>query len=286
MISYVTVNDSDDAVYENVARREDVLNIAVDGHYMIGAVLDDGESVGCIGFTVDQGLHDDSPYICIDWIYIDEEYRGNGYGVGLLDEVKKLSQKSGLNDLRVEIPYPDIFDDLTGFFEKEDFSFIYTDSYDFRTTLGELNNTKYANAKIPKLPVVPLSKVPTLVYNEGIRKLSKAQLGSDANKIPLAKNEYDPDLSMAYIDNGELKGVYLVKQMPSGVIESGYMFCVNKNIQIISINLAFKFLKTAVIKCGDETVFHLKAQRTSAQKLMEVLVPEWQGEVIRIGYYE
>lgn len=285
MISYVTVNVDEIEYYKNVAPDNKLKNLAAGGHYMIGAVDEDGNSLGAIGFEVTQEIYEEKPYINVNWLYIDENHRNKGYGTDLINETKRLSKDSGINDLRAEIPYPDTYNDITRFFQKNGFDFMFTDSYEFTALLSDLDAIAIKSGKVPKLETMPLSKVPLAIYNESILKLAKGQLGKRADRLVLDKAEYDQDMSMAYVDRGILKGVYLAKLMPDGTIESGNLFCVKENIGIISFNIVSDFIKAANKKCNKDTPFHIKCQRKASNKLMEFLLPNWIGDIVRKGRF-
>lgn len=285
MISYVTVFEDEIKYYKALAPWDMLLKLSDSGHYMLGAVNDDGYAMGALGFEMVQEIYEENPYVVIKWLFVDEKYRSRGIGHGLINEIKNIMNESDMNDLRVEIPYPDTFDDLTRFFKENGFDFMYTDSYEFRTTVEKLAKNKLLSAKVGNIEIVPLSKVHKGVYIEGVRRLAKLQLQEKSNRVILEREEYDENLSMAYMDEGRLKGIYLVRKMADNSLFSGNLFCERENISAISYNLLKEFVKAAKKHCTDDTVFRIKCQRDQARKLMEILMPDWTGEIIRVGNY-
>lgn len=284
MFSYVTVFEDEVNYYKNLAPESLLENISADGHYMIGAVNEDGYSIGAINFEIVQYLYDAKPYINIDWLYVDEDYRHQGHGHALIEEVIKLSKEAEL-DLRAQIPYPDVYNDITGFFTACGFDFIYADSFEFRDYLSTFAKSKYLGANVEKKKIIPLAKVPRGVYLESIKDLAKAQLGERYERVSLDRADYDEKLSVAYVEDDELKGIYLVSRLPDGTIVSGNLLCVKENISIISYNLINSFVTNAKKLCEADTLLVIKCQRAVSKRLLEFLLPNWTGEIVRKGYY-
>lgn len=285
MISYVTVFEDEIKYYKALAPQSMLLDLADNGNYMLGAVDESGKAVGALGFEMVQEISEENPYVVIKWLYVDEKQRSKGIGHGLINEMVSVLDESGMSDLRVEIPYPDTYNDITGFFKENGFDFIYTDSYEFRSSVEKLRKNELLNKKVNSLKIVPLSKVSRGIYIDGVRNLARLQLKEKASRVILEREEYDEELSMAYIEDDMLKGIYLVKKMHDSSLLSGNLFCVKQNIGVISYNLLKEFVKTADNKCPAGTIFRIRCQREPSRRLMELLIPDWMGEIIRIGNY-
>lgn len=285
MVSYVTVYEDDLKYYKSVVSSNYLQAMADPGHYMIGAVDDKGNVLGAIYFEMDQEIYDDEPFICIMWLYVDPDHRGKGYGHGLINEVISVSKSSGMTDLRAQIPYPDVYDNITDFFRINGFDFMFTDSYTFTSSVEEFSNIGVFKASVKQLNIIPLADVSMGAYKEGIIRLAKSQLGENYKNVMLDREDFDEELSRAYVSEGRLKGIYLVQKRADGSIFSGNLFCEKKNIGLISFNLLRSFAKTATIVCPKETLFRIKCQRDASRRLMEYLLPNWVGEIVRRGSY-
>ncbi len=247
------------------------------GYGALGAI----EDRKCVGIIVFSKNSDE--YLTIEWLYADEEYRGEGVGAQLIEKVFSVGKRFGVKYVRARIPDDEAFEDMQLYMLEWGFNWVKTLPGEIEIAVKNLYKTSFAKKAVVmrgKMPgVQSLSEVSNKDFAEGIKSLKK-----DGKPLlfDLEKNrEYlDPDISTISVVNGKINGMLLFKR-EGNIIYSIATWVKNSDMRIAT-NLFATVLKIGVKHIGTDDVIKFYSGTENDFFFMKHVIPEIEEKIIYV----
>lgn len=188
-----------------------------DTYFSIGALWDEDEhsmpqAVGCLIFRVSYELLNKKlqQTSVLEWLFVEEDYRGNGIASKLLDEWKQITVRSKLTDAccRINMAQTALLHCLEhNGFEPE------VKKWEIcRMTLAELyGNLRHRRALHYVIRSLRETKEPAFRKAMSAILRKHSVLEKNGGLVPLS-TVYDPDLSCATMENGQIRTLLLIQK--------------------------------------------------------------------------
>lgn len=201
-MNYTVITGDNSEKFQPFARPfQDGENVDARTRMAFGAVDDDGTACGIMIVMIIMG------YAGIDWIYVAPDYRRKGVAGGFVDFLRENAKELGIEIIFSEycVSDRDSMFAADRLFTKRGSTLRCLRWYYFEVPFLSLIGTDLARKALradpEKAGVVPLSRVP------------RAVLGTYLQSEPsLDIRRFDRSLSLAVLEDGEIKGVMLVRR--------------------------------------------------------------------------
>jgi ribosomal protein S18 acetylase RimI-like enzyme len=116
-----TITEKDKADFEIFFDSETYANIGAKGFFTICYTDDEGFVAGVLQFNISETV-DDVASATITYLYVDEDFRNEGAGTILIEELKGILAESGITEVTVEV-FSEGSKELIAVLEDEGFAF-------------------------------------------------------------------------------------------------------------------------------------------------------------------
>lgn len=283
----IQITDMTAEAYEHMVTPEQLYPLDEPGHYCLGAVDEkDGEltAVGILIFDVLEGTNGVEVDIAavLNWLYVEEVYRGQGYGNALMEELYRILNGVGVYPLLCDVPFPAEYNELCAFLEDWGLEFTPVDKYEFRTTLGEVRRNKYLAGKKVVGKVTAIADLNPQEWEQ-----LKKELENEPMHLELLENPhfYDGELSCVFHNGDRIQAIFVVRSCKETVLIPELLlgFITDCSVQLYQL-LLFALEKTKE-KYGDDTQIQMCCQTAGSARLIDVLFPDAEPELVRRGVY-
>ncbi len=215
--------------------------------------------------------------ISVEWLYVDEAYRGRGIGGFLLSLMFRESLARGFDSLAVRVSEMYVNNGLPwnpkGFFKE--CLFVKEEpempEWDFSATMLYDKKDAFLHTK-KKCVLRPLSDVPEKTLDHMFQKVKED--GNAPYDIDACKSMADPELSYALYENKEPKGIVLVQRTENNI----YPFCFDAQEKRAADFVADAFeMSEECVRPADW--IHIAPTRPSVVnmfKQLEFSIPNWK----------
>ena len=254
---------------------EDVLGmLSLPNCGAIGAV-EDKKGIGLLVFT---GQKDS---ITIEWLYVDEDYRGIGAGAELVENAFMIAEKLGAERLLLRLPEDENFEGLQLYFMEWGFGWRKTFPGDWEFTVKEGCNTQFGKKALTikgDIPnISPLSKVPHKDIKVAAKK-AEEEGRTILYDIDKNRNFLDQELSVVCSYKGIVKGMLLFHRADS-VIYPVVLWAENDNSTIIA-NLIGSAVRSTVRSAKLTDVVRIISGSDRTGEYLEQVLPDIKPRTI------
>ncbi len=265
----VSISKEKASYFKAVAPQSVLGLLSFPGFGALGAI----EDRGCVGIIVFSKKSDD--YLTIEWLYVDEEYRGEGFGALLIEKVFSVGKSLGAKYVRARIPYDEVFEDMQLYLLEWGFNWVKTIPGEIEITVKNLYKTSFAKKAVVMREGIPsvqtLSGISNKDFAEGIKSLKE-----DGKPLlfDIEKNrEYlDPDISTVSSVKGKINGMILFKR-EENIIYPVATWVKNSDMRIAT-NLFATVLKNGVKHIGADDIIKFYAGTENDFFFMKRVIPE------------
>ncbi len=237
-------------------------NIGKDGYYTLGAVDDDGFACGVLQFFVDKDDKGDNSGK-LEYIFVPEDFRGDGVGSELMDEYVSVLYSSGIRGGIIELP-SDKEDELTGFFMRYGFLF---DDDEFPVYTLPLSACT-GNAAFNGVSVEGCKSISYLEEEDFLRIQEAVNID-----VPVPERDgYDEESSCFYDEDGKT-GLLLAKKKGAG-LEVSLLACNSKEPQKKLLSLVLYGARKAEQMYGADMPVRLACKSSFAKELVHRICPD------------
>ena len=256
----------------------------------LGAV-EDKDAVGILVFTK-QGKES----ITIEWLYVDEEYRGMGAGAMLTEKTFDIAERLKVKRVCARLTQDDNFEAKQIYLMQWGFSWMKTLPGEWNITAKELFNLPFSKKVLKMKEAVPDVKPMSEISKKDLAKavIDAEKAGANILYDVVNNGQYlDPDLSVVSTRNGKINGLFLMHKR-ANVIYPAVLWSKDNDPSIISRLFAgslkygeksikekdtiritannddqFAFEKKLINNIGEKTVYMMQASSDMLKKLGE-----------------
>ncbi len=283
----IQITDTTAEAYEHMVTPEQLYPLEEPGHYCLGAVEEkDGEltAVGILIFDVLEGTNgvDVDIAAVLNWLYVEEAYRGRGYGNALMEELYRILNGARIYPLICDVPFPAEYNGLCAFLEDWGLEFALVDKYEFRTTLGEVRRNKHFEGKKPVGKVLSMADLNSQEWKQLKKELEKEPMHLEFVENP---HFYDRELSCVYHSGGRIQAIFVARSYEGTILIPELLLGFTPNCSAQLYQLLLYALDKTEGKYGDDVEVLVCCQTAGSAALIDGLFPDAEPELVRRGVY-
>ena len=269
--------------------------------FCLGALKEeDGESVpvGVLLFSVEEGTTngiEPATMIVLQWIYVAEEYRTQGFANELMDALSDVLDDSPAEGIICDIPLDSEYDLAEAFFASWGFQFEVVDTNEMIITKDDCRRqaaSKYTeeelrirvNSEKPK-EMVSVFDIPREVFRETVQKAKEMEKSGSYDLISEDREDYAGDMSYAIMHGDEISSFVLVERLPDDdlhvVMLSGFGPDAARELLKLMQYTAIYYFENY----PEETRIHLTLASERSVNLAVHLFPDIDSERARRGFF-
>lgn len=271
--------------FDNLAPREFFSPFDLPGRFRIGAVKEDENGLHAAGVLVFDLLERQDEVgieAVLQWLYVAKDSRRLGAADSMMSQLLESLADAGVERLVCDLPMEDDYDFLCAYLEAWEMKFTLLDRYECAIPLEELLKNPFFQNR-PGRQVIPLSNC---FQSSLLRKIEQFQELPD---VPSSLNAYLPEcdsqVSCAYIENGDIKGLTLLRALDATNLELLLFRPLGKSAKYMQDMLLFAALQ-AKEKYPPKTLIHMDCHTESAASLIAYFFPDLQPRLVRRGTFE
>ena len=262
----ITITEEWKAYFSTLIPEELLCKLDQKERFAIGALEEEQGrqySAGILLFRILESKYDSFlfPTLAVEWIYVDEPYRGRGIADAMMEKLSSILDRSGITLVKCEVPKEEQYDDLCAYLETWDFEFMVAESHRRRVSLKDIKDLPVFNKEIGFGEVCTLNSFPKL----------KGKY----------TDEIDPDISSVLQNDGKVEGVFFVG-CKSGLLEIKSLSGGRQGI-IGAIQLFLTGMREAVKKYEDITLLELDFDNETVHEVTKHLFSEFPTDIVRMG---
>ena len=291
MITRVTQQNMD--AFAPLIPEELLYETADSAHFALGAVMNGGESSEkeaadppgyAVGILLYELIEDEGepPYVQLKWIYTAQEFRKQGVADVLMETFYTILNESGISNLMCELPASPDDDLLCAFLRAWGFSFSWRKKYELTLTLEELLDDAFFEEQIDLRAVRPLNVLSRTQINRKLEQLSVTNERAKQLLKPGGWDLVDAGISCGTVENGEIRGLFLIRQQLSGMLEPVFLYTGREQKADIPSMFQFAAIQ-AYLKYPTDTRMHVVCRSDAVAVLVERMFPDREPLVVRHG---
>lgn len=260
---------------------EELLSEVADPAYFTLGAVRTGYAVGVLLYELIEG-EEEMPYVQLKWIYTAPNFRDQGVADALMESLYTILNESGITDLMCELPALPDDDLLCAFLRAWGFSFSWQKKFELTMTLEELLEYAFFEEQIDLRAVRPLSVLSRSQINRKLEQLSAVNERAKQLLKPGGWDLIDAGISCGTEENGEIRGLFLLKQQLSGMLEPVFLYVGREQKADIASMFQFAAIQ-AYLKYPTNTSVHVVCRSDAAAVLVERMFPDREPLVVRHG---
>ena len=271
-MSTYTITGNDKEAFENFFSPESYNNIGRDGYYTLAETDDEDFVAGVLQFFVGEDLRE-GVTANLTYIFVDEDFRGQGIGTLLINEFKGVLADSKIKWATAEL-YKDLGEELPKLLEEEGF-----------TLEGEVD---YYNVPILKLQKSAAIKEADVSKCKTLEELSGDEITAflDGTGLKLDQQSlqgFDLGIS-SYFCEGESKGLFLIKNNEE-TLETA-LFYTSEGSEKEMVNLFAYSVGKAAQMYGPQSMMLITSREQLENELISKVAPELSADkYLSYGYF-
>ncbi len=203
----VRVKERQSNFFASVAPREVLGLLSLPGCIAVGAV-EDGLGVGIIVLTAS-----DKKDLTIEWLYVDEEHRGKGYGASLMEKAFEICKENSFENINARLFRDDDFEALQLYLLQWEFGWTKTFPGEWNVSIGDV----YTQPAVKKMVehkgdlsgIKPLSEVSNKELALGIKEAIES--GNNMTYDCIKNRAFlDKELSVVSMARDKVNGFFLL----------------------------------------------------------------------------
>lgn len=220
----VIVDEKNRFLFEHMAAEEFFDPLDQEGHYVLGAIGEDEYGMyaaGVLSFDVMDDYDGETRILIgmLRWLYVAEEFRNRGAADALMEEFFRLTAHAGIEVAVFDLPFNTQYDELCIYLEGWGFSFFLTERFELRVNMEEIMEVPQIWGKASS-DVIAINKLKKEEIKQVIRK-AEEQENIDPDFRDKIKN-CDKEVSAVVYRNGEIKGLAIISQKTSLILELSF----------------------------------------------------------------
>ena len=267
MIKLITITEEWKEYFDTLIPEKVFCKLDQKERFAIGALEEEeGKQyiAGMLLFRVLESNHDNVvlPTLNIEWIYVEEAYRGRGIADAMMEKLSSILERSGITIVTCEVSKEEPYDDLCAFLETWNFEFVAADRSRRRVSLKEIKELPVFEKEIGFGGVCTLNLFPKFQgkYSEDI----------------------DPDISTVLKYDGKVEGVFLVECKSDRLLEIKSLSGGRQGI-IGAVQLFLHGMREAVKKYEDTALLEFDLDNETILELIKHLFGEFPTDIVRLG---
>lgn len=300
----ITITEESAHAFETMAAEECMYPLGKSGHFCIGAVEEqnnknfDAEDFDTENFNMEYFDEDEAvsqgilifdvikkgKEVCVNlrWLYVAQNYRGQGIAKELSDEFFRLMDKAKVTIAICDIPKGEEYDEIRTYVEKLKFEFEEKKRYEITTSLETICNIPMLKDKKHGDNVVSIRELDKILWKKLIKQLNQSTLfGNIEDDI----NLYDKDISCALFQGTQPLGACLIKIQKDGSLMPVALSAVTANSSKILLLLLLYAIDKAKEKYSQDKTVQIKTTTASGTKLAAYFFPEEEPVAFNRGVY-
>lgn len=267
MLKLITITEEWKAYFDTLIPEELFCKLDQKERFAIG-VLEEEQgkqySAGILLFKVSESKYDGLflPELVVEWIYVDEAYRGRGIADAMMEKLSAVLDRSAITFVKCEVPREEQYDDLCAFLETWNFEFTVAESHRSSVSLKDIKELPVFEKEIGFGEVCTLNSFPKL-----------------QGKYP---DEIDSDISGVLQNDGKAEGTFLVGCKSDRHLEIKSLSGGRQGI-IGAVQLFLHGMREAVKKYEDTTLVEFDLDNETVRELIKHLFGEFPTEIVRLG---
>ena len=259
------------------------------GNYSLGALNEDDVLEGVLDFYIGVMI-DRVCYARIQHLFVEPEFRREGVGVTLLEEMHRILERSGIKEVQVFVPEEnDETFEIREFFRHRGYTFNGETVREYRGKLAELVKKNYRR-KVPELKVKPLVQLEPEKFLPMLSRIMDQTQNTEGEYAVSAEletdiNAYNQEVSTFY-SGKNTEGVFLVRNAGENVVEQVYFRAYGEQAESLRPALALTAVKCAQLVLDPETYVLLAKEDPETKKIMEELLPDTSPVVSAKGVWQ
>ena len=240
-----------------------------------------GYAAGILLYELIEG-EEEIPYVQLKWLYTAQDFLEQGVANALMASFYEILNKVGITNLICEIPVSPDDDFLCAFLRAWGFSFSWRKKYELTLTLEELLEYAFFEEQIDLRAVRPLNVLSRAQINRKLEQLSATNERAKQLLKHGGWNLLDAGISCGTEENGEIRGLFLIKQQLSGMLEPVFLYAEREQKADIASMFQFAAIQ-AYLKYPADTGMHVVCRSDAAAALVERMFPDREPLVVLHG---
>ena len=282
-----TIIEKNKSLFEKLIPETIYAEIEMPGIFALGAIGEDDKgkyAAGVLIFSIDDGTNGEENLTAatIKWLYVAEEFRKNGAGDALMKEFFRIMDSASIEQVLCDVPMPQEYDFLCAYLEQWGFEFSLVNIYEMTVELREVLENPLIRDHKPTENTVPLKAISASYFRQVM--LHFKQMPNVLYSLSLDLNDYDTDLSCAFLADKDIVGIMLVRNQPSGDLEILLMRAFASIGKAMS-NMMLFAAHAAADKYSPDTKVRIVCRIDAAASVIEKLFPDKQPLLVRRGVF-
>lgn len=284
LVSTITKNNI--KIFKTVLTEDLYEDISVGRRNGLGAIrTKNGKTygVGAVVYYVEKIPAYEKPVLRIEWLYVNEKFRGRGLSYFLLGELISQAVNAQLDVISAEFDSSGEYNYLLGYI-------LGTLKFEFGTglspeaviRLGDLKG--YTRISAEKKGAATLSSVDD-INREKMVKTAFKKYGYKGYLSRVPAEYINNSISCCANSQNALSGILLAHQTPSGVIRAEYEGLTDGE-ESTDKKLISMFLESASMECDDDTLVMIPVDMEEIGEYLETVCPGQMGEYTVEGVLE
>lgn len=250
------------------------------------AEKDDGEKevAGVLVFSADEGSVGTEEWIAatIQWLYVEPDYRGTQTADRLMESFWDVMDKSGIEHILCDIPFPEEYNQLCAYLEDWGFQFFLMDRYELTVPLQKFEEIRALHGT-PSSHVRPLRQITQADFNLFLPRI--LELPGVFQQLPTSVSAYDGDVSCVCMSRTGIEGALLVRKAAEGLLEILLLRALSQPQKNMA-ELSCFAMRAAENKYPPDTMVHIDCRTDASADVLSKLFPDAQPLLVRRGYYD
>lgn len=283
----IQITDMTAEAYEHMVAPEQLYPLDEPGHYCLGAVDEKDEELTAVGiliFDVLEGTNGVEVDIAavLNWLYIEEAYRGQGYGDALMEELYRILNGARIYPLLCDVPFPAEYNGLCAFLEDWGLEFTLIDKYEFGTTLGEVRRNKHFAGRKVAGNVISIADLNPQEWEQ-----LQLELKNEPMHLEFLENPhfYNSEISCVYLSEERIQAIFVVRNCMGKVLLPELLLGFKPDCSTQLYQLLLYALEKTDGRYGDETRIQVRCQTAESARLLDVIFPGAEPILVRRGIY-
>lgn len=258
-------------------------------HFFALCALEDKEEnqkevAGVLVFSADKGSVGTEEWLAatIQWLYVEPEYRGTQTANRLMESFWDVMDKSGIEHILCDIPFPEEYNRLCAYLESWGFRFFLMERYLLTVPLQKFKEIHTLHGSYSSR-VRPLRQVTQADFNLFLPRI--LELPGVFQQLPTSLSAYEGDVSCVCMGSTGIEGALLVRKAAEDLLELLLLRSLFQPQKIMAELSSFA-LRAAENKYPPDIMVQIDCRSGASADVLSKLFPNAQPLLVRRGYYD
>lgn len=285
MLAEITKNNADN--FKALVPRIELQRLEKDeDRFGIGYMDDpDGFPDGVLLFKLDMEPDEEDelhPIAEISYFYVREEARDMYVGTYLFSTLIELSEDTGIEALKCDVPMGFEYNLLCNVLENYGFDFSLTEVFEFERPLKDFMDSPHLK-NASEVDVMPLYEVPPKAFATVMEAFIKNEKYADYD-LSYDMEYYETELSTLVVEGNKITAMFLVKMDEEGRIVPVLIWS-GKNSSDVYSGMIVEAVDAAFGKYGKKAIVKITIHNRLSLRLIERLFEDFKPYLVRRGYF-